>query len=96
MLGALQVRPICNVVNWDGTPEAKAGGNMPPKIVMNDSLPPYKYSARDMRSFGWEISPEFLCSEGRAICGFAVSDGSISSGINEIKILCCPFPAAQG
>jgi len=93
--GALRMRGICEVPNWNSTTAGKSGEQKPAEIILG------KAGKNGLFTFRYEAGEKLKCPAGTAVCGLntkvARNDGifQIHTGINEIKVMCCPFPAGD-
>ena len=60
------------------------------------TLPSFSWEENG-RAQKWEMGGDLLCNYGHAVCGVNTKveeDGPMTdgSGVNEVKIMCCPFP----
>ena len=106
-LGAVELSVICDVaVDWrTRTPEGRKGAARPTPLEISHPIPAYSWDRNDGAAKGWELGPEVRCGAGTAVCGVNVNvngnrewkEGLFSdeSGVNEIQIVCCPFPSTQ-
>lgn len=97
-LGVIEVRPICDSINWWSTSGGGSGAPKPPARELSRSLAAFGWN-KVGSSKGWEKSEPYYCPKGMAICGINSSnDQSMGgflqdgSGINLIEFFCCPFP----
>ena len=95
-LGAVEVRPICDVPNWPATEEGRRGETKPRDEYISHTLPIYNWREHG-RTNRWEEGGNLLCHYGHAVCGINTKvehDGPLTdgSGVNEVQIMCCPFP----
>jgi len=94
--GAVRMRGICDVPNWESTTAGKRGEEKPVEIMLGDQP-----KAAEKALYAWEEGAILRCPAGTAVCGLntKVDDNpaffQTDTGINEIKIKCCPFPAGD-
>jgi len=92
-LGITSLSIICDVPNWAATPEGKRNEPKPQSVRLQMTIPAFTPQASIDN--GWEIGKDYECPEKTAVCGFKTMtvNSNFGSGINEIMIACCTFPA---
>lgn len=99
--GVFRMRGICDVPNWETTPEAKKGDAKPAVHKLRDTddtshiIIAGPGGSHDVDSM--EVGAEKKCPSGTAICGITTKfddqdHTEDDAGITEIKISCCTFP----
>jgi len=103
-IGAIELRPICEVpVNWGDTAAALRGESKPSVIELKSTIDDYRWEIHGKKE-GW-VMKEVRCPKGEAVCGVnANANGNVhpwnglftdQTGINEVKISCCWIPASK-
>jgi len=98
--GALKMRGICEVPNWESTTAGKRGDPKPAEIMLGEQpdIPDVEPGlGTGLAIENWEAGEKLKCPAGTAVCGLNTqvdeTDSIFGTGINEIKVECCPFPA---
>ena len=93
--GAVRLELLCDVPDWDATPEGRNGEDAPAPMRFSTTLQALHWP--DFRE-----APILRCPEGEAVCGLntkvpgapsrAYGPGRVRTGINDVQLKCCPFP----